>query len=234
MSEKYSSNQFIKVVSNVFLNKYFENKDIDLDVDSDPLREHDNELLIKAILLLEDIARSNIESDFQKVHSLATKTGIIALINEAKKYGNIHFIDKIKSITGLHNQAMWAFINNPEYCEAESVLFQVKGIQSSISPNDEPLTIIIKLTQLPINELMYFNLDSINSEPEGKAYIPNINKVEQRKANTVKIYRAIQQAATILRKKHPNKSKTWISKIIAKMPVAQGKSSETIRKNINL
>lgn len=36
-----------------------------------------------------------------------------------------------------------------------------------------------------------------------------------------------------LKKKHPNKSNSWISQQIAKLPIAQGKDSETIRKNMN-
>jgi hypothetical protein len=234
MCGKHSSKQFIKVVSNVFLNKYFEHENIDLDVDSDPRREHDTDLLINAILLLEDIARSNIESDFQQIHSLATRAGIIALIAEATKYDNVHFIEKIQSINGLHNQAMWAFINSPDYWETVCILFEVNGFQSSTPPNTEPVTIIIKLTQLPASELMYFNLDLINSKSEGKCYVPTMDKVEQRKLKTVKIYEAIQKAAINLKKQHPKKSKTWIAKSIAKLAVAQGKSSETIRRNINI
>jgi hypothetical protein len=234
MSGKYSSKQFMKVVSNVFLIKYFEHENIDLDVDSDPLREHDTDLLINAIFLLKDIARSNIESDFQQIHSLATRAGIKALTAVAKKYDNIDFNEKIRSINGIHNQAMWAFINNREYWQDTSILFEASSIQSSTSPKNEPLTIIIKLTQLPGNELMYFDLDLIKSKSEGKSSVPNMCKVEQRKENTLKTYRAIQKAAINLKKQHPKKSKMWIAKSIAKMPVAQGKSSETIRKNINI
>ncbi|MBA6296596.1 hypothetical protein [Colwellia sp. MB02u-9] len=234
MSGKYSSKQFMKVVSNVFLNKYFEHENIDLDVDSDPLREHDTDLLINAILLLKDIARSNIESDFQQIHSLATRAGIKALTAVAKKHDNIDFNEKIRSINGIHNQAMWAFINNREYWQDASILFEASSIQSSTSPKDEPLTIIIKLTQLPGDELMYFDLDLIKSKSEGKSSVPNTCKVEQRKENTLKTYRAIQKAAINLKKQHPSKSKSWIAQSIAKMPVAQGKSSETIRKNINI
>lgn len=234
MSGNYSSKQFMKVVSNVFLVKYFEHENIDLDVDSDPLREHDTDLLMNAILLLEDIARSNIESDFQQINSLATSAGIIALIAEAKRYDNVQFVEKIQSINGLHNQAMWAFINNPEYWQAVSKLFEVSDIQPSTSPNTEPVTIIIKLTQLPASELMYFNLDLINSKSEDKCYVSPMSKVEQRKLKTVKTYEAIQKAAIKLKKQHPNKSNRWISQSIAKLPVGQGKSSETIRKNIKI
>lgn len=66
---------------------------------------------------------------------------------------------------------------------------------------------------------------------------PNtINNIKQtfNKAKTQAKYLAFQREATKLKKKHPNKPKTWIAVQIAKLPIADGNSAETIRRNIKI
>ncbi len=43
-----------------------------------------------------------------------------------------------------------------------------------------------------------------------------------------------QDEAIRLKKKYPNHNKTWISKQIAKLSIAQERSAETIRKSIDV
>lgn len=54
------------------------------------------------------------------------------------------------------------------------------------------------------------------------------------KSKTQDKYSVWQKQATKLKKKHPNKTKSWIATEIAKLPIAEGKSVETIRKNIKI
>lgn len=133
----------------------------------------------------------------------------------------------------------------------ETILLGVlesKAGRNSVVLHVEPLTLIINQTELFINELLYFDegvnnrlkIDNVKIQhalkikkiTEGKVYTPNVDKNEQRKADTTKSYKAIQKVAVKLKKQHPNKPKTWIAQAIAKMPVAQGRSADTIRKNI--
>ncbi|MBQ4890596.1 hypothetical protein J8L86_12115 [Shewanella sp. MMG014] len=54
------------------------------------------------------------------------------------------------------------------------------------------------------------------------------------KAQTQAKYSKWQRQAIKLKKSHPSHSKTWIAAQIAKLPIAEGKSADTIRKNIKI
>jgi hypothetical protein len=119
--------------------------------------------------------------------------------------------------------------------------------RKSVVLNVEPLLLVVNQSDLPINELIFFEgsrlvLDKAKIEhalklkqpPSVKTYSVNTDKKEQRKANTQAMYDDWQEQATKLKKKNPTKFKTWIAQQIAKMPIAQGRDSETIRKNIQI
>jgi hypothetical protein len=122
-----------------------------------------------------------------------------------------------------------------------------KNGRRSVLLNVEPLTLVVNQTEMPVNEIIYFENNQLKLDIEKfdailnfkqsnvvKTYTPNINKKEQRKANTQAMYQDWQDQANQLKTKQPTKSKKWISQQIAKMPIAQGKSSETVRKNIQI
>ncbi|OBU32969.1 hypothetical protein [Photobacterium kishitanii] len=67
-----------------------------------------------------------------------------------------------------------------------------------------------------------------------KAYTKNNDKQTYNKAKTQAKYLRWQKHAIKLKKKHPNKTKSWIAAEIAKLPIAEGKSTDTIRKNIKI
>lgn len=80
-------------------------------------------------------------------------------------------------------------------------------------------------------------LESTQQEvkPSGqKRYTKNNDKQTDNKAKTQAKYDVWQKQAKKLRKKHPSKPKTWIAAQIAKLPIAEGKSADTIRKNIKI
>ena len=116
--------------------------------------------------------------------------------------------------------------------------------RKSVVLNVEPLLLVVNQSELPINELIFFEgsrlvLDKakidhalkLKQPPSVKTYRANTDKKEQRKANTQAMYENWQEQTIKLKKLHPTKSKTWLSQQIAKLPIAQGKSAETIRKN---
>ncbi len=67
-----------------------------------------------------------------------------------------------------------------------------------------------------------------------KVYTRNNDKQIANKAKTQAKYSSWQREAIKLQKMHPNKSKTWIAMKISKSPISEGKSADTIRKNIKI
>jgi hypothetical protein len=70
--------------------------------------------------------------------------------------------------------------------------------------------------------------------PAQTAYKKNTDKLEQRKAKTQAKYKKWQDEADKIKEENPSMSGTWIANKIAKMPIAEGKSSDRIRKIINI
>jgi hypothetical protein len=67
-----------------------------------------------------------------------------------------------------------------------------------------------------------------------EAHTKKYDKTAYNKDQTQAKYLDWQKQAKKLKKKHPNKPKSWIAAQIAKLPVADGKSADTIRKNIKI
>lgn len=122
-----------------------------------------------------------------------------------------------------------------------------KAGRKSVVLNVEPLTLVVNQSIFPVNELLYFEGDkllldrdkiehalNLKQSPPVKTYRANTDKRELQKANTLAMHQDWQEQATKLKKKQPTMSKTWISQQIAKLPISQGKSAETIRKNIQI
>lgn len=63
-------------------------------------------------------------------------------------------------------------------------------------------------------------------------YTPSNAKREVRKLDTAAMHESWQKEYRALKKKHPTMSDVWYSQQIAKMKIAEGKSVETIRKNM--
>ena len=63
-------------------------------------------------------------------------------------------------------------------------------------------------------------------------HTPSNAKRESRKLDTQAMYKDWQKAYRDLRKKHKDKSVTWCSQQIFKMPIAKGRSADTIKKNM--
>ncbi|PHR95111.1 MAG: hypothetical protein COA68_17635 [Oceanobacter sp.] len=125
-----------------------------------------------------------------------------------------------------------------------------KAGRKSVVLNVEPLTLVVNQSILPINELLYFDLNSSNKlmldkakidhainikqPPTAKNYSPNIDKKELRKAKTQAMYQSWQEEYEKLKRENPNKpnqpkkTKGWYAYKISKMPIAQGGSAANI------
>ena len=108
-----------------------------------------------------------------------------------------------------------------------------------------PLELEINQRRIPIIEVLLFEhgkfifdrsqIDGAGEAkalPKSKPYVPSTNKREANKLQTQLRNQLWQEECKRLEVLHPTKPKTWIADRIAESDIAQGKSSETIRKNM--
>lgn len=114
-----------------------------------------------------------------------------------------------------------------------------------VSLQFEPLALEINQHLIPLNELLYFEGEQLLIDrhrvddllerahlSNDKNYEPSTNKQEARKLKTKAMYQDWKDEYIKRKRAKPNASDSSISKQIAKMDIAQGKDSETIRKNM--
>ncbi|MDB4222361.1 hypothetical protein N9850_01210 [Granulosicoccus sp.] len=120
-----------------------------------------------------------------------------------------------------------------------------EGGRRWVSISVQPLGVEINRRSVPLTDLLYYSedvlvldqpridelLNSITSDSR-KPYTPIVSKRETRKLTTQAMYQDWHDEYLSLQRKHPHKSNTWYSLQISKLPIAQGKDSETIRKNM--
>lgn len=114
----------------------------------------------------------------------------------------------------------------------------------SVSLTTKPFALSINQHSLMLDELLFFEraklqIDSaaieyaLQQNPVStKAYVPNTDRQQARKLETQTMYADWQDEYQRLRIAHPDKPDTWIASRIAKLPMANGKSPETIRKHM--
>jgi hypothetical protein len=71
-----------------------------------------------------------------------------------------------------------------------------------------------------------------STEIEATPDKPKASRRESRKKKTRAMYKSWQKAFQNYKKSHPEKSDTWYSIQIARLPIARNSSSETIRKHM--
>ena len=110
---------------------------------------------------------------------------------------------------------------------------------------DGELTLAVGDTKVPLAEFIAYDKDSYSVDGSmirllvdaattaDSRHTPSIVKRESRKLETQAMYKEWQKAYRDLRKTHKDKSETWCSQQIAKLPVAKGRSAGTIKKNMH-
>jgi hypothetical protein len=109
----------------------------------------------------------------------------------------------------------------------------------------KPLQLEISGHTLPVIDLLYFNdnelaidvlriasLLDLTAIDTDKAYTPNISKQETRKRATQAMRQNWRDKYQVLLLEHPYKTDEWYSMQISKLPIANGRSAETIRKDM--
>ena len=111
---------------------------------------------------------------------------------------------------------------------------------------DGALSLVAGNSRLPLIELIgyrdgAYSLDAAmirqvvdSATTADNRYTPSNARREARKLDTQAIYESWQKEYRALKRKYPNKSDSWYSRKIAKMDIANGRSDETIRKNMKL
>ncbi|WNC70914.1 hypothetical protein RGQ13_12305 [Thalassotalea psychrophila] len=108
----------------------------------------------------------------------------------------------------------------------------------------EPLSLEVNQHILPIADILYFDGDKLTLDNDrlkyslnnpanvDDSYKPKVSKRELQRANKLAKYKSWHDEYIILHRQHPKQNDSWISRKIALMPIADGASSETIRKNM--
>jgi hypothetical protein len=141
-------------------------------------------------------------------------------------------------------------LNDAFSVSGDPIVFKLGMLQSNkgrrwIVLNGADLSIEINQHALPVNEVLYFDGetllidqrridDLINSAPlnTGKKYTPSTTKREAGKLETQAMYQDWKDEYARIKQKHPTKSDSWIAGQIANKAIAKGKDAETIRKNM--
>ncbi|EGG93312.1 hypothetical protein IMCC1989_1358 [gamma proteobacterium IMCC1989] len=151
-----------------------------------------------------------------------------------------HFAVVVAKLLGVENIA-----NNKK----DDAIYQLGMMKSDkgrrcVSLTVSPLSIVINQHAISLGDLLYIDNSELtidhgrinellnNPTRNAKNYTPNTDKQEDRKLATQAMYQDWNDAYIYSVKKHPKKSGEWHSQQIAKLPIAQGRDSETIRKNM--
>jgi hypothetical protein len=148
------------------------------------------------------------------------------------------------AITGLLR-----FESKPEY-QKELGSFKLGMLKGSkgrrwVALQTQPLALVVNRYSVPLIEMLYFNDDGLQLDrlkiselldakpPESsKEYTPDVSKREASTLKTLAMYQDWYDEYQRLFALHPKKGDVWISMQIAKLPIAKGRSPETIRKNM--
>jgi len=106
------------------------------------------------------------------------------------------------------------------------------------------LNLVVGSSKVPLAEFIEFHdgAYSLDTAPirrlvdaattADNRYTPSNARIEARKLDTQAMYEEWRTAYRALRRKHPGMSDVWYSRKIAKMGIAKGRDSETIRKRM--
>jgi hypothetical protein len=114
------------------------------------------------------------------------------------------------------------------------VLLLVDTLSLEVGQQSIPVTELLFVDHgaVVLDEQRIHGLLSLAAEPASKLYVPNTDKRESRKQATEAMRQNWRDAHEQLQIRQPGKSKKWYSIRIAKLPVAQDRDAETIRRQL--
>jgi len=125
-------------------------------------------------------------------------------------------------------------IGNVQGKNRNSLLKWVPGPPVSLQASGHSLWLIdviqFKGSQIQVDQAAIMRM--VDRPPPADGYSPSTAKREARKLNTQALHMDWQKAYRKLKKDKPGKSDSWYAQEISRMNIAQGRKSETIRKNM--
>lgn len=190
--------------------------------------------------LTDDKRRAFIVCDHMDMHSQMGRIAVPLQRLTQWRTSPKHFAKVIASLLGLEGVA---------HDKKETGVYELGMLKSNtgrrwVSLAVSPLSLVINQHATPVGDLLYIDnneltidhvrINELLNSPTSNAknYTPNTDKQENRKLATQAMYQNWNDAYLKLLKQNSNKSDSWYSMQIAKLPIAQGRNSETIRKNM--
>jgi hypothetical protein len=193
------------------------------------------------VLLTEDAKRAFIVCDHPDMQDQVGRIQVPMERLQQWQVSTQQFASVIAAMLGLDAKPSF----NKETASYKLGMLKSEGGRRWANLFTRPLRLEITGHFVPLGDMLFFDggelvLDInriqslLSSSPAnvGKAYTPNTNKQEARKAATQAMYQNWRDEYQVLLRKNPNKSEEWYSNQIAKMKIAQGRSAGTIVKNM--
>ena len=124
-------------------------------------------------------------------------------------------------------------VSGEKRCQMAGVLVGADGLYLQAASSKVPLRdlLVFENGQYTVSAKMVRQMvDSSTTADE--RYTPSTVKRENRRLKTAKMYESWKKEYRKLQKKQPGMSQSWYANKIAKMPIADGRDPETIRKNL--
>lgn len=193
------------------------------------------------VLLAEDAKRAFIVCDHPDMQDQMGRMQVPLERLQQWRASPLQFASVIAAILGLDTKLSF----NKETTSYKLGMLKSEGGRRWASLFTQPLRLEIAGHFVALGDMLFFDggelvfdvdriksLLSSNPANVGKAYTPNTNKQEARKAATQAMYQNWCDEYQALFRKHPDKTDVWFSTQIAKLPIAHNKSAETIRKHM--
>jgi hypothetical protein len=110
MPQHYSPSHFLQQMPIPLLREFFSNREQLLELEWDDLKPGDVQPIYKAWQTLPDLQRAEVENVFRSVWALATKEGLITIIEEARFHG-LDLTKSFEGLSGLHEKVLWTYLN---------------------------------------------------------------------------------------------------------------------------
>jgi len=193
------------------------------------------------VVLTEDAKRAFIVCDHPDMQSQMGRIQVPLERLKQWQASTKQFAGVVARLLGVETKPEY---NKESACYKLGLLQSDKGRRWAIL-HTQPLRLVINGYTVPVIDLLYFNdnelaIDVLRIESlldltaidTGKAYTPNISKQEARKLATQAMRQNWRDEYKSLKRKYPEKTDDWYSMQISRLPIANGRSTETIRKNM--
>lgn len=193
------------------------------------------------VLLTEDAKRAFIVCDHPDMQDQMGRIQVPLERLQQWQVSAQQFANLIAAMLGLDAKPAY----NKETASYKLGMLKGKDGRRWISLFARPLRLEVAGYFVPLGDMLFFeggelvidvdrveSLTSSKPANAGKPYTPNTNKQDARKAATQAMYQNWRDEYQALLLKHPDKTDSWFSKQIAKLPIAHNKSAETIRKHM--